>query len=326
MGAVAALAAGCTSTGFRAPTPLPAAPEPAQSPPPASAPAGRLVPTGPGPEGLAVTSDGTIAVAVRGAHPGLDLFTGAGSAERFVPLDGEARHLELAAPAGPVLVPVETADRLEAVDPATGRVTTSVPVGRQPHDAAAIGTTWAVADEFGNSLHIVRDGKVAAVVPAPLQPGGVAASGGAFAAVGVRARVIAAYRPDGTLLARAACGAGPTHVVAGAPGFFYVADTLGGDLLTFHLVGSRLRLESRIHTGFRPYGLARDPATGWVYTTLTGSDQLLGLRMTGGRVTERRVWPVGRQPNSVAVDRHDGLLAVTVSGSDQLELIEAPTA
>ena len=320
-----ALAAGCGSAGFRAPVPLHAAPEPAVSPPPTATPAGRLVPTGPGPEGIAVTSDGTIAVAVRGPHPGLDLFDGAtGARRRFVALDGEARHLGLAGPAGPVLVPVETADRLEAVDAASGRVTGTVAVGRQPHDAAAIGATWAVADEFGNSVHFIRDGAVTAVTAAPLQPGGITAAGGAFAVVGVRARVLAAYRPDGTLLARAACGAGPTHVVAGPDGWLYVADTLGGDLLAFHLSGTALQLRARIHTGFRPYGLAADPDRGWVYVTLTGSDQLLGLRMVGARVVQRRVWPTGRQPNSVAVDTRDGLVAVTVSGSDQLELIGAP--
>ena len=297
------------------------------SPLPTVAPAGRLVPTGPGPEGIAATADGTIAVAVRGARPGLDLFDGAtGALRRFVALDGEARHLELAGPSGPVLAPVETADRLEAIDVATGQVVESVRVGRQPHDAAAIGATWADADEFGNSIHVVRNGVVTAVTPAPLQPGGMTAAGDAFAVVGVRARVIAAYRPDGTLLARAACGVGPTHVVAGSDGWIYVADTLGGDLLVFRLSGTHLDLRARVHTGYRPYGLAADPATGWVYVTLTGSDQLLGLHMAGGRVTERRVWPTGRQPNSVAVDRHDGLLAVTVSGSDQLELIAAPTA
>jgi hypothetical protein len=93
-------------------------------------------------------------------------------------------------------------------------------------------------------------------------------------------------------------------VVAGADGYFYVGDTLGGALLVYQLASRDLRLVSRVGLGrsTRPYGLAADPEPGWVFVTLTGTDQLMGLRLRGPRVTSRVVWATARQPNSVAVD------------------------
>lgn len=78
--------------------------------------------------------------------------------------------------------------------------------------------------------------------------------------------------------------------------------------------------------GAKPYGLAADPATGWVFVTLTGANQLIGLRFAGASVRQRLSWPTGRQPNSVAVDSHNGLLAVTATGTDQVELIPTSAA
>jgi DNA-binding beta-propeller fold protein YncE len=317
------LAAACDSSGFRPPAPLPAAPEPAVSPSVATAPAGRLVAVGQQPEGVVAAADGTLAVSVRGPGSGIVILTGPATEQpgrTLVGLPGEARHLELAGPDGPVLVPDETEDRLYEVA-LDGTVAGSFRTGRQPHDAAEVDGTVAVGDEFGNSVHLIRYGSPPVVVPAPLQPGGVAASGDDFVVVGVRARVIAAYRADGTLLARAACGIGPTHVVAGPGGLFFVADTLGGRVLAFGLSGRQLRQVASVSVGDRPYGLAADPAGGWLYVTLTGSNQVVGLHFAGSRVTARRVWPTGRQPNSIAVDTHDQLLAVTATAQNELELI-----
>lgn len=241
-----------------------------------------------------------MAVAVRGTRPGVELLDArTGNVQVFVPLGGEARHLELAAADGPLLVPVETADRLDVIALPSGRLLGCVPVGRQPHDAAAIGTTVMVGDELANTAHVISGGHVVEVVAAPLQPGGVAAVGGEFVVVGVRARVVAAYLPNGSMIANAAAGSGPTHVVAGADGYFYVADTLGGALLVYRLAGRHLRRVGAVGLGrfTRPYGLAADPGTGWVFVTLTGTDQLVGLRFEGDRVAQRVVWATGRQPN-----------------------------
>jgi DNA-binding beta-propeller fold protein YncE len=314
---------GCAHAGFTPPSALPTAPEPAVSPAVVGVPAGKLVDVGQQPEGIVVdAATGTIVVAVRGTNPGLDLLNATSGQQRAsVRLDGAARHLELARPGGPVLVPNETDDRLDFVSLPAGKVESSVPVGRQPHDAASLSTVSIVTDELANTVDIVRGGSVVRVVAAPLQPGGVAADRSGFVVVGVRARVLAAYKPDGSLIARVSCGAGPTHVASGPGGYFYVTDTLGGSLLVFDLDGSKLRQDGRIPVGSRPYGIASDPATSSVYVTLTGSNQLVAVRLSGARVTSRRAWQTGRQPNSVAVDPADDSLAVTLTASNQVELI-----
>lgn len=277
------------------------------------------------PEGVVATSAGLIATAVRGDPPGLDLLVGSGPPQvRFVALGGEARHLSLAGSDGPVLVPEEPSDRLVTVVLPGGQVLSARMTGRQPHDAAAIGNTVAVADEFANNAAFLRPGQPTTYSPAPLQPGGIASGSGVFAVVGVRARVLAVYSPSGRRLGRAASGVGPTHVAAGPDGLFYVTDTLGGAVLIFRFSDRTLRQVARVPVGSRPYGIAYDGASGWLYVTLTGSNQLLGLHLAGTRVLQRRTWPTGRQPNSVAVDDHDRELAVTVTGSDQIELISQP--
>jgi DNA-binding beta-propeller fold protein YncE len=153
----------------------------------------------------------------------------------------------------------------------------------------------------------------------------VAAGADAFLVVGVRARVVAAYRPNGSLIARATSGAGPTHVAAGTDGWFYVADTNGGRLLVYRLNGDSLKQENSIPVGSKPYGIAFDPSTNDVFVTLTGSNQLVGLRFDGPRVAARWTWATGRQPNSVAVDVHDREAVVAVTGSNAVEMIPLPT-
>ncbi len=328
---IAVVAAACSTAprrGFQPPVPLSSAPEPAVSPPLARSPAGRLVPVGAEPEGIAVSPLTSVAaVAVRGAIPGIDLLDATtGRQQSFVALGGAARHLDLAGPGGPLLVPAESTDRLYVVALPSGRLLASAPVGRQPHDAAAIGPVVLVGDELANTAHIIEGGQVTAVIPVPLQPGGVAAVDGAFVVVGVRARVVAAYRPDGSFIAEAAAGAGPTHVVAGANGYFYVADTSGGALLVYRLAGAQLRQVGTVNLGrsSRPYGLAADPRTGWVFVTLTGTNQLVGMRLDGARIIKRSLWATGRQPNSVAVDTPAASVMVTDTASDQVELIPLP--
>jgi hypothetical protein len=131
-----------------------------------------------------------------------------------------------------LLVPLESADRLAEVALPSGTVIASTPVGRQPHDAAAASGAIFVGDELANTVHIVRPGGTTHVVAGPLQPGGVAAStDGSVVVVGVRGRLLTAYRADGTALGSTRCGAGPTHVVAGSGGLYWVVDTNGGAVL-----------------------------------------------------------------------------------------------
>jgi hypothetical protein len=317
-------AVGCSTVA--APSrPLGSAPEPAASPPLSAAPAGTVLAVAGEPEGVAVDADGVVAVNLR-KPDGLALFDIAHPTRtRFVALPGSARHLELAGPEGPLLVPEESADRLVEVALPSGGVVASVPVGRQPHDAAAAaGGRVFVGDELANTVHVIDADGTTNVVAAPLQPGGVAASpdGSLVVVVGVRGRRITAYRSDGVAIGTANCGAGPTHVVAGDGGLFWVVDTNGGAVLAFRVGASGPVQVARIPIGGRPYGVAYDGRRHTLWVTLTAPNQLLGLQLHGAGVVHRVVYATVRQPNTVAVDVATGELVVTGSGSPgALELI-----
>ncbi len=297
-------------------TPLPSAPEPAVSPAVAVPPAGVVLPLAGGPEGIVVDDSGDAAVNVRQPDALVVFNLAEASERRTFPLPGSARHLALAGLDGPVLVPGESDDRLAVVALPSGQVTQSIPVGRQPHDAIAVGAgaLWAT-DEFGNSIHVVRNGVTTQVVPAPLQPGGLAASddGSVVVAVGVRGRRISAYRGDGSLIGTANCGAGPTHAVTGTGGLYWVVDTDGGAVLAFRVDGQGPRQVARIPVGAKPYGVAYDGRRTTLWVTLTGSNQLVGLHLQGTTVRSRTTYATVQQPNTVAVAESTGEVVVTGS-------------
>jgi DNA-binding beta-propeller fold protein YncE len=296
------------------------------SPPVTGSVPGTVLAVAGAPEGVVVDRAGEVAVNVR-QPDGLVLFDLTDPDHRqTVPLPGSARHLALAGPDGPVLVPGESDDRLAEVALPSGQVVRSIPVGRQPHDAVAAGgggDTVFVGDELANSVHVVRGGVTVRVVPAPLQPGGVAASadGSVVVAVGVRGRRMTAYRRDGSTIGTANCGGGPTHVVAGDGGLFWVADTDGGAVLGFRVGSHGPRQVARIPVGAKPYGEAYDARRGTLWVTLTATNQLVGLHLAGTAVRSRTTLATVQQPNTAAVDTSTGELVVTGStpnGSLQL--------
>ncbi|MDQ6782169.1 MAG: YncE family protein [Actinomycetota bacterium] len=328
--AAAAFAVVVTSCGgsAKAPVavPLPTAPEPAVSPPAAANLPGTIVNQAGSPEGVAITAGGIVGVNVR-APDGLVTFTLAPRSQpqpTTTPLTGSARHLTLGSAQGPFLVPQESDDRFVEVDPVSAKAVATVPVGRQPHDAIAVGSNeFFVADELANTVHIVRDNTVVRVVPAPIQPGGMAenAAGDRVIVVGVRGRRISEYKADGTLIGTANCGAGPTHAVTGSGGLFWVADTNGGAVLGFRLTASGPQQVATLPVGSKPYGLAYDETRATLWVTLTGSDQLVGLHLRGTTVSSKTTYATVRQPNTVAVDEASGRLVVTgstVPGSLQI--------
>ncbi len=306
-------------------------------PEPAVAPAvalddlpGRVVPLAGGgePEGLAWdTKTGIIAVAVR-SPGGVVLVDAATETERVrVPLGGAARHLQLAAAGGPVLVPSENDDRLYRVTLPDGTVSAADPVGRQPHDAApAAGGRIFVGDELADTVHVLEADGSNRIVPAPAQPGGVASSpdGSVVVVIGVRGRRIAAYAPDGRRLGETDCGVGPTHVRAGAAGsgLFYVADTQGDAILVFRAGPEGIEQVARVATGDAPYGLAFDAPRSLLYVTLTGTNQLQSYRVDGTSLVADRMWSTPRQPNDVAVDDATGRVVVAGTADGVLQFID----
>ena len=298
---------------------FPPAAEPARSPAPEQRPAGTVVEIGNKPEG--VVADGrTDRIAVALTDPDeLAIARLDGEVVERIPLPGAPRHLRLAE--GRVLVPAESGDRLVEVSLPGGDARTT-PVGDGPHDADAADGRVFVADEFGSTMSIVEDGRRVEQVPAPRQPGGIAAvPGGPIALVAVRERVLALFDPStGEKIAQQPAGVGPTHVEAGAEGRVYVADTAGDAILLFQ-TRPELELVRRVALPGAPYGMTMDRERGRLWVTLTETNEVVWLPAHGRpRPIDRH--PTVRQPNSVAVHEPSGRVYVASRYAGTLQIIE----
>ncbi|MGH3575508.1 MAG: YncE family protein, partial [Pseudonocardiaceae bacterium] len=255
----AAVIAGCGSAPPAAAPPatqLPPAAEPAPAPVPTAPPAGRTVPVGAAPEGVVVDPQTHIvAVGVRDPAALTLLDANTGAVLRRVPLPGTLRHLQLAAPGGPVLVPDESANQLLRVALPGGEIISHVVTGTVPHDAtqAANGTVF-VANELGHTVVAVRGDQVVHTFTDVTQPAGLAAVGDLVGLVDVRENTLTIY--DAQRLARVAelpAGAGPTHVVADKRGHLAVTDTRGNAVLLYELSPTPRQI-GRVELPGTPYG------------------------------------------------------------------------
>jgi DNA-binding beta-propeller fold protein YncE len=313
--------AGCTSSEPVAEPPPAKAAEPADSPALAVEPAGIVVPLDPDAEGMVFDPvTGLLAVAVRDPNR-LVLLDRKGGQLREVPLPGHARHLQLAAPGGPVLVPAEDSNTLVEVSLPDG-ATTETPVGSYPHDAAQVaGGQVLVGDEKGGTLSVVEDGEVTATLSSQTQPGGVAVVGDIAGVVDVGAFSLTTYDvPAAELLEVVDAGAGPTHLVADDRGRFLVADTRGDAVLTFS--ADPLTQVDRLPLPGTPYGLAYDGAAQLLWVTLTATNEVVGLSTAGDQLTEVARFPTVRQPNTVAVDPTSGRVFVGSRATGELQLLD----
>ncbi len=316
----AALAlAGCGSSQT-----FPPAAEPAVSPPLTQIPAGTVIDLGEGePEGIvADTETGIVAIGVRNPD-GLALYDS--ERERFgktIELSESPRHLQLAGPGGPVLVPAERSNELIEVDLPEGRISEETGVGEFPHDATAVGNRIFVGDEMGDTISVIEAGRVIGKLIAPAQPGGLAAAGELVGVIAVAERVLEVYDAN-TLgsVGSANAGVGPTHVVGAPEGRFYVTDTQGDALLSFR-TEPRVQLVDRVNLPGTPYGIAVDPLGRRLYVTLTETNELVEYRITGMSPTEVARFPTVRQPNTVAVDGRRGRVFVASRVDRQLQAIE----
>ncbi len=242
-----------------------------------------------------------------------------------VPLPGALRHLQLAAPGGPVLVPDEDSGALLTIALPAGTVLTRVPIGRSPHDATATADgTIAVADEPGKALVLVRDGHVVHRFTDVAQPGGLTAVGNMMFLVDVHDHTLAVYDPARlTRTAAVPAGDGPTHLIADRRGRLIVVDTGGNRLRTFTTVPQLRQVDSMPLPG-TPYGIAYDPARDRLWVTLTARNQLVGLDLAGGTRREIVRLPTVGQPNTVAVDPDMGRIFVASRADGTLQLIDPP--
>lgn len=312
--------------------------EPGAAPEATTAPAGRTFAVGEQPEGLVVGSTGVAAVAVRNPDAVLLVDLASGRVTRTVPTEGSARHLELATPQGPVLVPLEQTDSVEEIALADGTVTNrATGVGRNPHDVgqAEDGTT-VVANELGGGVIFLRDGiQVASLPPGPVQPGGVAITGNYATLSDVRGLGVFVYDvATRTQVAQAPIGEQLTHTISlarrGDPvgtgptqGVVAVADTVGGAVFLLRIT-PEVQQVARVDAPGRPYGLAFDPERNLLLTTLT-ADNLLRVVDVSDPANPRTLGdlPTVTQPNSVAVDPTTGDVVVTGTTDGVLQVIPA---
>jgi DNA-binding beta-propeller fold protein YncE len=302
---------------------LPPAAEPARSPALTERPAGRLVRIGGEPEGIVADPvTGLVAVGLRDPDELALLDGDTSDIRRRVPLPGAPRHLQLAHPGGPVLVPAEAADALTRVALPQG-TTNTTKVGRFPHDAAQAESRVFVGNERGSTVTVL-DGDSTRTIAVANQPGGVAAvdSGRAVAVVSVRERVLEVY-DSATLnrIASAPAGVGPTHVVAGRGRLIYVVDTTGNGLLVYELE-PRLHLTRRLPLLGNPYGIAADPVNQRLWVTTTKTNRLVELA-DGARPHRLRGFPAVRQPDTVAVDPVRHRVYVTGRAEGVVQILDA---
>jgi DNA-binding beta-propeller fold protein YncE len=294
---------------------------------PAAPPAGRTVPVGAAPEGVVVDPQTHIvAVGVRDPFVLTLLDATRGAVLRTVPLPGGLRHLQLAAPGGPVLVPDEGSNRLLRVALPGGTITSQVVTGVVPHDAtAAANGTVFVANELGHSVVAVRGDQIVHTFTDVTQPAGLAAVGDLVGVVDVRENTLTVY-DAGRLqqVAKLPAGAGPTHVVADKRGHLAVIDTRGGAVLLYALQPTIQQI-AKVPLPGTPYGVAYDPVRDRLWVTLTALNEVIGLNLDAGSPVLATPLPTVRQPNTVAVDSSTGRLFITGTAEGVLEIIEGVT-
>lgn len=272
------------------------------------------------PEGIVADSaTGVVAVGQR-SPAALDLLDEQGHLLRRVLLPAGPRHLGLAAPGGPVLVPSEVSGRLIEVSLRTRAITAQIPTGVHPHDVAVADGRLFVANEFSNDVSVISGTHVVKDIGVPQQPGGIASVGDLVGEVSVRARTLAVI--DAKSLATVAtvpAGVGPTHDV-GYRNRFYVADTQGGALLTYSTTPTVRKVASTKLAG-APYGVALDATHGRLWVTLTATNRLVAFDLDSPTPTVVASLPTVRQPNTVAVDPKTGTVFVTGTYAGVVEVI-----
>lgn len=321
--AIASLGGCGAGSSPSAPEP-PKAAEPAESPPLAAAPAGTVTSIGSAAEGLVADPVTGIVAAGVADPPALVLLRGAdGRVLRRISLPASPRHLSLARPGGPVLVPAEDADTLVRVN-LPGGSQAGVGVGRHPHDAAfAAGRTF-VSDEYAGTVSVIGGRRVLETIETGGQPGGIASAAGRVALVDVRRRRLDVFSaPGAAAIATLDAGEGPTHAVAGLGGDIFLADTQGNAILRYSLRPTP-RLLARTPLGGTPYGIAFDRRRRHLWVTQTARNRVVELLVGPRRVDAIRSFATVRQPNSVAVDASSGLVFVAGSHGGQLQRIKPP--
>lgn len=319
------LPAGVPTEGSRPPAAtLPPAAEPQNAPPPTGKPPGRLVPVAGRPEGVAVDAvTRTVAVAMHDPDRLVLLNADSLDISGELPLPGSARHVELAAPGGPVLVPVESANALTEVHLPDGAASPSIVTGTSPHDAAAASNgTVFVGNELGGTVAAVRSGKVVKVFTDSVQPAGLAAAGTTVGMLDARRNTLTVYDAQRLAIGGSTpAGVGPTHLVADRHGRMIAADTRGDAIRVFDPLPVPREVAAVRQPG-GPYGIAYDAVRDRLWVASSGTNEVVGYDVSQPAPREIRRLPTVQNPYSVGVDAQTGRLVVAGVTARALQVVE----
>ena len=278
------------------------------------------------PEGLVADPEtGLVAVGLRDPDQLALINSDTGEVVRKIDLPESPRHLGLAAPGGPVLVPAERANELVQVSLPGGEITDTTPVGKFPHHAAAApnGRIF-VLDEQASTISVIENGEVLETLKTLSYPGGVAVTpDGLVGVVGVRGLGLEIFDPESLeALGRINAGKGPTHVAAGPDGRFYVADTRGDAALIYEAEPELEQVARLPLDGGSPYGITVDPEREHLWVTLTADNTVIRYDISGDEPAELNRYPTVRQPNTVVVEPESGRVFVGGRLENQLQILE----
>ncbi|WP_428338584.1 YncE family protein [Mycobacterium sp.] len=285
---------------------------------------GRIVAVGQAPEGVVVdAATRTVAIATR--HPDQLVLINADTAAvtGHVPLPGAVRHLELAEPGGPVLVPVETANALLRVTLPEGTAAPPVATGTAPHDAAAAtnGTIF-VSNELGGTVAAVRGNEVVKAFTDSVQPAGMAAVANTVGMLDARVNTLTTYDAASLrVVGSTPAGAGPTHLVADRHGRMIAADTRGNAVRVFTLAPTPRQVGSVLQPG-GPYGMAYDATRDRLWVASSGTNEVLGYDMSTPNPSEVKRFSTVQNPYSLGIDSTTGRLFVAGVTSGVVQILD----
>jgi DNA-binding beta-propeller fold protein YncE len=304
---------GVPTEGTRPPADnLPPPPEPQNAPPQSRPLPGRIVPVGASPEGVVVDAvTRTVAVAKRRPNELILLNADTGQIVNRVGVPGFARHLQLAAPGGPILVPVESMNALIRVDLPSGYPEPLIFTGTVPHDAAqAANGAVFVANELGGTVSVLKGDQIVKVFTDSVQPAGLAPVGNAMGLIDVRENELTVYdAADLTIIGSVPAGTGPTHLVADKHGRMIAADTRGDAVRVFEPLPTPREVASVAQPG-GPYGITYDPTRDRLWVASSGTNEVVGYDMTNATPREVQRYPTVQNPYSLGVDASSGRLFV----------------
>jgi DNA-binding beta-propeller fold protein YncE len=265
----------------------------------------------------------TVAVLKRNPDELLLLNADSGEVTGHAPLPGTGRHLQLAKPGGPVLVPVESANALVRVDLPGGAAERQIITGTVPHDASeAPNGTVFVANEHGGTVTAIRGDDIVKVFTDSVQPAGLAPDGNSMGLLDVRKNDLTIYDSDKlTIVGSTPAGAGPTHLVADKHGRLIAADTRGNAVRVFT---TEPREVANVPQPGAPYGITYDAVRDRLWVASSGTNEVVGYDMAAATPREVARIATVQNPYTLGVDSTTGRLFIAGVSGGLVQIVDTP--